>query len=215
MLDDVVRYLTTRENIPPARMTGYDYILAGNGLFKRAMNRHVEVILPLSRVAVAGLPAVAPYFRMRAGRLDGGFLIVALHDARERSWSKPREAMYHVVMQEGQARLVRPRQQGSAGHLAYRGGGQASIICDLHSHHEMNAGFSTTDDRDELGFRFYAVMGRIFTRPELALRLGVYGDHWPVPITALFTHPGPFQEAEWWNFKRDIKWKSVTPKAYT
>ena len=43
------------------------------------------------------------------------------------------------------------------------------------------------------GFRFYAVAGRIFTRPELALRLGVYGDRWPVPVTTLFTDAGPFR----------------------
>jgi hypothetical protein len=56
----------------------------------------------------------------------------------------------------------------------------------------MAAFFSPTDDRDEGGFRFYAVIGRLLTRPELRLRLGMYGDFWEVPVTALFTDPGPF-----------------------
>jgi len=29
----------------------------------------------------------------------------------------------------------------------------------------------------------------------MALRVGVYGDMYRVPITTLFTGPGPFQEA--------------------
>ena len=59
----------------------------------------------------------------------------------------------------------------------------------------MRAFFSGTDNRDELGFRFYAVIGRIFTVPEMVLRVGIYGDMLRVPITTLFAGEGPFREA--------------------
>jgi hypothetical protein len=60
----------------------------------------------------------------------------------------------------------------------------------------MPAFFSATDDGDELGGRFYAVMGRLErANPEIALRLGIYG-HWlnNVPALTLFRQTGPFVE---------------------
>ena len=45
----------------------------------------------------------------------------------------------------------------------------------------LPAFFSATDDRDEQGFRIYGVAGRLYTpRPELRLRVGVYGHSAPL-----------------------------------
>jgi len=77
-----------------------------------------------------------------------------------------------------------------------RGGDSPDIILDLHSHCEMGAFFSATDNRDEQGFRLYAVLGRIFTRPEMALRVGVYGDFWTVPVGMVFGGIIPFLRTE-------------------
>jgi hypothetical protein len=51
------------------------------------------------------------------------------------------------------------------------------------------------DNRDEQGARFYAVIGRIYSRPEIRLRLGVYGDFVDLPAAALFEGLGPFTDA--------------------
>ena len=194
----VCRYLTSAVALPGARLTGYDYITAGNGLFKRARNRHVEACLPLAACRVAGLPAVEPYVRLAGDRLPGTLLWAALADARRRAIDRPVEAMYHLYrLDDGKARLVYPAQDATGARDAYQGGGDPAIVMDVHSHCEMSAFFSATDDRDETGFRFYAVMGHIFTRPEIRLRLGIYGDHWPVPVTALFTDSGPFEMPAW------------------
>jgi len=198
---DVVRYLDSRD-VPPAREMGYDYILAGNGVFKRARCRHVEVCLPVAtmddgrRSMIAGLPDVEGYVRLRGERLPGWLLAAALEDARRRARVVRKEVMYHLVRREdGRARLVRPRQEVSGAGVAYEGGGDPAILMDLHSHHDMGAFFSSTDDGDALGFRFYGVMGRIFSgRPELALRVGVWGDCWSVPVLSVFTDRGPFVE---------------------
>lgn len=189
----VCRYLTTRDPLPPWSLTGYEYILAGNGLWKRARNRHCFACLRLCAQNVAGLPDLAGYLALTGPKLPGRLLWVALEDARRRSWREPVEAMYHVYRHDdGRVRLAYPPQENGAARAAYQGGADPAIILDVHSHVEMAAFFSGADDRDELGFRFYAVMGRIFTRPEIRLRLGIYGDHWELPITALFADSGPF-----------------------
>ena len=205
---NVCRYLTTADPLPPWAAAGYDYIMAGNGLWKRARNRHCSACLRLARANVAGLPELAGYLALAGPKLPGRLLWVALEDARRRSWREPVEAMYHVYRHDdGRVRLAYPPQENGAARSAYQGGSDPAIIMDVHSHVQMAAFFSGTDDRDEMGFRFYAVMGRIFTRPEIRLRLGIYGDHWELPITALFADSGPFHlphhkddEEESWTF---------------
>jgi hypothetical protein len=66
-------------------------------------------------------------------------------------------------------------------------------VVDLHSHHSMSAFFSATDDTDEGGLRFYCVIGDLdAARPALALRAGVYGHHWDMPVETVFESAGPF-----------------------
>lgn len=191
MFDDLVRH-TTVTHLQPARLDGYDYILAGNGLFKRGRNRHVEVMLPVTGCRVAGLPAAVPYLRLAGERLPGRLLHTLLVDARRRAWAHPAEALYLIYRDGDRTRLCYPPQEATAAHIAYEGSGDPAIIAEIHSHCELGAFFSSTDNRDELGFRFYGVVGHIFSRPALILRLGLHGDHWPVAVTDLFTDSGPF-----------------------
>lgn len=61
-------------------------------------------------------------------------------------------------------------------------------VMDIHSHHDMEAFFSTTDDEDELATRLYAVIGRVNTKPELLLRYGLQGIHRMLRPEAVFEH---------------------------
>jgi PRTRC genetic system protein A len=173
----------------------YAYVLAGNGLFKAVQTAHFDACMCLAPARVAGLPRLEHRFDLHFGRLPGRLLSAILQDARSQSWDRATEAMYHIRIDDGCARAVRPRQNGSGARLSYDGGDSLTIVCDLHSHHEMGAFFSPTDNRDEQGVRFYAVIGRIFTRPEIQVRLGIHGDFWSVPVSSLFDSPGPFQQA--------------------
>lgn len=192
MLPNPVAYLVHRNGAHPVLPAGkaYAYVVAGNGLFKHAINRHIDALIPLATARVAGLSPLIPYVRLRAGRIPGQLLHRVLADARRQSWDRPREAMYHITIQNNQVRVFRPSQRASAASLAYAGGSDPDIVLDLHSHQEMHAFFSGTDTRDEQGFRFYAVIGRIFTHPEIRLRLGMYGDFYRVPLTSVFTNEG-------------------------
>jgi PRTRC genetic system protein A len=161
------------------------YYLAGNGVFKFAQNDLVKACIPVGYAHVAGLPLLQARIHVKA-RLPVALLQAMLADARQQSWNAAREAMYHIYLDGERAVIQKPSQCGSSQHLAYQGGGDPRIICDVHSHHAMPAFFSPKDDADEQGFRFYAVMGHIFKRPEVRLRLGMFGDVWPVPLRTLF-----------------------------
>jgi hypothetical protein len=67
-------------------------------------------------------------------------------------------------------------------------------LIEVHSHHWMEARFSSDDNRDEVGFRVYGVLGRIFDRPELKLRVSVYGDWSEIPASDVFDLPAVVQE---------------------
>ncbi len=82
-------------------------------------------------------------------------------------------------MAEASATSVRPVGAGLDDHV------RATV--EIHSHHEMRAGFSPTDDLDErTGFRIFGVVGRIFSAPEIALRVGCHGHFLPIEIDDLF-----------------------------
>jgi len=187
-LPSPVGYQVYRGGVPTcAPGQSYCYWLAGNGVWKLAERARLRALIPLAPCRVAGLPDLAPVVQVHPGRLAGTLLQAMLADARRLAAAAPREVLYHVVFDGLRMRVLRPQQRGSAATLAYMGGDSDEIVMDLHSHCEMGAFFSGTDDRDELGFRLYAVIGRIFDRlPELALRVGVYGDYWSAPFAMVF-----------------------------
>ena len=72
-----------------------------------------------------------------------------------------------------------------------------------HSHHEMRAYFSPTDDHDELihgGFKVYFVIGRIHEKPQILTRVCVHGYSWEVPAATFFALPAGIEDCvatEW------------------
>ena len=57
----------------------------------------------------------------------------------------------------------------------------------------MGAFWSETDDMDERNGRLYAVVGKVDSdKPEMRLRVGIYGYWMSLPVTALFAdNPHP------------------------
>lgn len=184
----------------------YDYVLAGNGVFKTAKGDHFHAAIPLGYVGqIAGLPDFnRPPLVLYPPKIPAKWLYAVLDHARKASGDSahsqvlvgPIEQMYHFHWLENCWRVAVPRQQATAGRVGYRGGDEATIVLDLHSHHEMNSFFSTVDNADEQGLRFYGVIGRIYSEPEVRLRVGVYGDWLDLDPLVLFDGLGPFKEAE-------------------
>lgn len=178
----------------------YAYVVARNGVWKVADTPHFQAGVHLAPARITGLAPWPGQTWLKVPTIPAKWLWAVLDHAqcagRGSGVLRPVEQMYHFHwVEEGrwaEWRVAVPKQRVSAGHVGYRGGHQDSVVLDLHSHHGMAAYFSEVDNRDELGCRYYAVIGRIYDRPEIRVRLGIYGDWVDVPATEIFESLGPF-----------------------
>lgn len=195
---NLVQYHVYRGEMP--KLTGaYDYILAGDGLHKRARNQFMTACIQVAACHVAGLPPLPPAIVDRiipaaGGYFPGALLLDDVYNDASRYGEDGLERMYHLHVDGQRAWVSVPDQTMSEYKVTYGYGNfDPTIICDLHSHHSMPAFFSDTDDRDEQGFGFYAVIGDLFSEhPQLRIRLGMYGDFLELDPDVLFDGLGPF-----------------------
>ena len=182
-------YLVNRKDgLTGSQGKGYDYIWAGNGLFVQAENEHLTARVRISDVATRGLSPVSSKLELRGGRIPSGMFSLGL------DWmiAKSQEERFFAVAREGEFyRLLMPEQSGTNSSLSYTppGGG---VVAEFHSHGSHRAFFSSTDDRDEQGFRVYGVVGRTGgPEPEIRLRAGVYGHWQEIGWSDVFEGPCP------------------------
>lgn len=180
---------------------GVTWIWAQNGIFKRGRTPHLSVqVRAGSAPPVPGLQSLLPFVRWSgvSGRLPGGLLpLILSHAADVRgivgARARPIEQQYFIVQREpGRFVVRRPRQDATAGHISYQMPAGADVLVDLHSHHDMQAYFSATDDRDDTGLSVSVVIGNLFKRPQIRCRLNVYGHRQEVPALAIFDAIVPF-----------------------
>jgi PRTRC genetic system protein A len=187
--------------LPPAS-PGITWVWGGDGIYKRGVNAEVSILVPVAPTPpVPGLARLLPtlaYTRWRR-RIPGQILVALLAHAR-RVCRQPsglllaREQQYLVTHEDGVLHARVPPQDATAARIRYAPG-DAPILIDLHSHHQMGAYFSPIDDADDTGLGVSAVIGRIFDdHPEIALRLCCYGHRCRVPAGLAFDHLGPFRD---------------------
>lgn len=202
MFNNLVTYhVHKRVPLPANDALAYQYILAGNGIFIRTETRFFEAILPVVSCMVRGLEPLHHSFQLSVPRMPARLLDTILSDAcraRQPDGGRPDNGLNEVLYQfhqHGQTvQVKKPPQQATAVSVLAPGSNDASILCDLHSHGNMPAFFSQTDDADEQAAKLYAVIGKLDTAPEIRLRVGVYGYWMALPITAVFTGNGPFKD---------------------
>jgi PRTRC genetic system protein A len=181
--------------LPPLGDVMYQYVVAGNGLFIRAEDSRLGALVQLAPAQVFGLDDLIPFAELKVDRVPGVWLRSVLASARRHL---PNEVMYqfHFGGETHKAvthtwRCSTPEQTTTPTAVRFEDDGESVI--DLHSHNSMAAFFSDTDDADEQGLRFYAVIGRIDTdAPEIRVRVGVYGHFLDVPADMIFDDLGPF-----------------------
>ncbi len=129
----------------------YAYITHAGGIAKYAATPHFTASVPVTNGAttITGLTKYPLGVELHVPRVPVRWLTAVLHHARQTSSI---EQMYHFHWLDGWQVAV-PKQNSSPGSIDYQGGHEASIVLDLHSHHEMEAHFSRTDDNDEQGCR--------------------------------------------------------------
>ena len=170
-----------------AQGIGYDYVLGSGGVYVQSRSAHLVARVLVAPCQVRGLAPVAGKVSLTHGPIPAQLFELGL------CWfqNDPDTERFFAVRWDGQAyRLVFPEQAGTATSLAYRP--PAGVVAEFHSHGSLSAFFSATDDRDEQAFRIYGVVGRLDTaRPELSLRVGVYGYFAPVAWSQVFGGPDP------------------------
>ena len=170
-----------------AHGVGYDYVLGSGGVYVQSENAHLTARIPIAPGSVRGLAPVAEKVQLAHGPIPARLFEVGLDWFRD---APDTERLFAVRWDGDGYRLVVPPQAGTASSLAYRP--PAGVVAEFHSHGGSRAFFSATDDRDEQGFRIYGVVGRLDTfRPELSLRVGVYGHFAPVDWPQVFDGPDP------------------------
>ncbi len=193
--------------LPPTQATMREYVLARNGVFVRAQRPGLTVMIPM-QFPIPLLATVKPYVRLDEPRVPEAMVREMLRRAMEARDERGRfiEVLFYLKRDEGQGwQLQIPEQiQERAQVLPLEHGPDspyAHALIEVHSHHEWPAVFSQEwDNRDEQGFRIYAVMGRITDKPELRTRVGVYGELFEIPSAWIFEMPSEIRDcvAEEW-----------------
>jgi PRTRC genetic system protein A len=175
----------------------YEYVVGSNGVFVRAKRPGLEAMIPVSRCypePIKGLEPLEPYVRLQ-GKVPEKLVTQALLwsiqalpnealvwfgiDIASQNWTARRPEQYQRKMS------VKPTDPFDEF--------GATALIDLHSHNSMPPFFSTADDRDETGFRIYAVIGSIHPDgnepPAIRVRVGIYGHVWTLPAADVFNLP--------------------------
>ena len=166
---------------------GFDYVLGSGGLYVQSRSAHLVARVLVAPGAIRGLAPVVEKLEPTHGPIPAYLFALGLLWFR----SAPHTERYFALCWDDGYRLVVPEQSGTASSLTYRPPAGA-VIAEFHSHGRGRAFFSGTDDGDEQGFRVYGVVGRLDTpRPELSLRVGVYGHRAPMKWSQVFDAPDP------------------------
>ena len=106
----------------------------------------------------------------------------------------------HRLLDQYRWALQIPEQIQSAGNVRpldpFVGG--TDTLIEVHSHHNMGAFFSLTDNQEEqAGFRVYAVLGRVEHNPAINCRVGIYGHFCEIPAEWVFELPAGMVDASY------------------
>lgn len=189
----------------------YDYLVGGNGTFVRGRRPGLEVCIPIALYPVKGLKPITPYVQWGYPKISAHALKRMIDASRAVCNSHAKEALFHLCwnrppMPYEKSRnstviagtlpwwIEWPRQYATANSVVPLNSGAGTstdrALIELHSHHVMKAEFSDADDRDEAqGFRVYAVIGTIFDRPTIRVRVGCFGFFMEYPASEFFELP--------------------------
>ena len=162
---------------------GYDYVLAGNGVFVQAESPDLTARVQLAECGVRGLNTTAAKVHLPHGKIPGELLWLGVRWFQE----TPDRERYFAVHWDGERYTAAvPKQTGRRANLQYEP--LEGMTLEFHSHGRMGAFFSGTDDQDEQGFRIYGVAGRLDQpEPEVRMRIGIYGHFQEIDWRDVFT----------------------------
>jgi hypothetical protein len=171
----------------------YDYIWAKNGVFIEAENTLISARIPVAVGVTRGLEEMKMAVTLKHGKIPQAYFDCILDEMQR---SPEIESYYAIVWDEDRYKIRKPDLHQSSDKVIYDV--LPNVVLDIHSHvplvytsetcpgkpcgsgcdHKWPAmvGFSTQDDKDELGLKIYGVIGLLGQQTPVALlRAGVYG----------------------------------------
>ena len=175
---NLVQHLIVQDDgkLPAIPNCLYAYIMAGNGVFLYAKRDDLEVLIPISRATIAGLPLLEPF--VNVPRVPAILMHHILQASKE---NLPNEILFwfnfdhdlQVWNVDAPVHICRPASAFPVDKSDPLG---IKALIDLHSHARMEPFFSPADNKDEQGFRIFAVIGKVNEKHEIRVRVGVYGN---------------------------------------
>jgi len=160
----------------------YDYIMAGNGLFLQARNKHLAATVCIAPAEVRGLTPIQENVELLHGKIPRYLLELAISMLCADSHIE----QYLAIIWEGEYHLKKPDQTATVASVTYDV--LPDTVLDIHSHVEgVGPHFSYIDDHDEQGFCLSAVVGDLANLfPTVELRCGIYGYFLPMSREEIF-----------------------------
>lgn len=169
--------------LAPLGRAGHRYVAARDGLYLQVQRPWLALTQLVAPIVALRLPygEVKPQIRVEFGKMPRELLVRFMEEARKLSpfehaawivWDDQAKALEYMEldvqeMTHGSVRFNRPRLPD-----------HKSLAIDLHSHGELGAFFSTTDDEDDAGeVKIAGVVGnlRAAAAPEWRFRLCALG----------------------------------------
>jgi len=203
------------ESLPPiARDCLYEYVFARNGVFVRSEREGLHATIPVcdsQEMTLNGLAELKPEIRIsRRVRLQ-----ITEYALSTCMYAMPNECLLWLGFSNNEYAVTIPDQVAGTMFVhpahPYQSEGAEALI-DIHSHDCMIPIFSTTDDRDETGFRIFAVVGLLDTRPSILVRVGIFGHFQIVPAESVFEMPtwlSDYSKTAFW--KEEVNHGSAQP----
>jgi PRTRC genetic system protein A len=184
-----VRHFFAQGDLPPIGNSLYEYVVGANGVFVRAKRPGLEALIWVAATAqpIRGLPEIEPFVRLDplvpVNRLAKMFQLA--------DEANGKEILFHLTYwDQWLVNVPRQYQASVSVRPADPFAGGVNTMIEVHSHHNMGAFFSQADNNDERGgFRIYAVIGGLSTRPTILTRVGIYGHFMEIPSDWVFQLP--------------------------
>lgn len=195
-------HIAIDENLPDITASKYQYVMAASGLLIRARRKGLEVCLPIAAPAwpVMGLFDIQPYLNLDYPVVPAALLLRMLEMSRAVCKSQSNEDLlenlFYLIWDERNEcwELIEPEQDRQ--HASVRpleddaDSPYGRTFIEIHSHHTWEAQASEIDDTEEIGkFRIFVVLGDIFKKPSVRVRVCVHEYFVEVPADSIFEMP--------------------------
>jgi len=194
-----IAHTIATDPLPPPPRKMYEYLFAGNGIFLRAQRDGLTACIPHLLTPIQGLPDLHPRISLTGPPITQNIMSTILSEALQ-AWKHPggpEEALFHCTYTDHWS-LTIPDQIRTYASVHCRNPFTPSsntCLVEIHSHHEMPAYFSDTDNEDETGFRVFGVLGHFHRKPRILFRVGIYGHFFSIPADTIAELPAGLSDA--------------------